>query len=180
MPTLVLLRHAKSAWGDERLADHDRPLAPRGERAAELLGVYLAQRAFAPDLVLCSTAARTRQTLDRVLAKLRSGAAAGKADSHAPADPEVRHERRLYLASAEELLERLREIPERAQRVLLVGHNPGLEDLAGSLAGTSGREELRGGLPTAACAELEVQGPWRALDRGGARLVSFRRPKDLV
>jgi phosphohistidine phosphatase len=182
--TLMLLRHAKSAWGDAELADHERPLAPRGERAAELVGVFLAQRGLVPDLVLCSTAMRTRQTLGRVLAQLGRAGAAEKGASHAAAAalaPEVRHERGLYLADAGALLERLRELPDERRRVLLVGHNPGLEDLARALASEESAEALRAGLPTAALVELELPvGSWRALEPGAARLARMRRPKDLV
>lgn len=176
MPTLLLLRHAKSAWDEPHLSDHDRPLAPRGERAAELVGVFLAQRGIAPDLVLCSTAARTRQTLDRVLARV---GATGSSRSGAQPAAEVQHERDLYLAGEGSLLARLRALPDVRECVLLVGHNPGLEELARTLAG-DGAAELRAGLPTAALVEFEVPVAWRDLAPGSARLVALRRPKDLV
>lgn len=170
---LLLLRHAKSAWDEQGAADHDRPLAPRGERAAELVAVFLAQRGPAPDLVLCSTALRTRQTLSRVLAHL---AAPGRA-------PEVRYEHDLYLAEAGELLERLRAVPDSVGTVMLVGHNPGLEVLAARLAEQDDTGEMRRlhtGLPTGALVDFSVANAWRDLAPGGARLEAFHRPKDLV
>jgi phosphohistidine phosphatase len=101
MPTLYLLRHAKSSWGDPELPDHDRPLAPRGERAAALIGEHLRSAGIAPALVLCSSAVRARETLDRV----------------AP-EGELRIEPELYGAEEHDLLERVRLLPSREGEAL--------------------------------------------------------------
>src|SRR5207245_6548503 len=94
--TLYRRRHAKSSWEDPTLADHDRPLAPRGRRASKVIAEYLRRQPSTPTLVLCSSSARTRETLKRISAGLRGGV-------------EVRIEERLYMASASGLLERLHE-----------------------------------------------------------------------
>ena len=107
---LLLLRHAKSSWDDASKPDHDRPLAPRGHRAAERVGAHLRASDHRPDLVLCSTSRRTRETLERL--------GLGGTD--------VRMEDRLYAADDETLLERVRELPEDVGAVLVVAHNPGL------------------------------------------------------
>src|SRR5437773_2595123 len=107
--TLYLLRHAKSSWEDPRLADHDRPLAPRGRRASKAIGEYLRRQSRTPRLVLCSSSERTRETLKRISAGLGGG-------------PEVLIEERLYTASAGALLERLHELDARLESVMLIGH----------------------------------------------------------
>lgn len=171
MPVLYVLRHAKSSWGDPDLPDRERPLAPRGERAAALLGAYLAQEQVRPDRVLCSPARRAVQTLAALCA-------------HWSGAPEPSLEEDLYGASAAELAERLRRVPGEIASVLLVGHNPGLHDLACALAGTGPPEELRRlrqKLPTAGWVELLLPGPtWRDLAPGRAELRRFRVPRDLV
>ncbi len=170
MKTLWLLRHAKSSWDHEGLTDHDRPLNRRGERAAERMAAHLEARGIHPDLVLCSSARRTRDTLER----LRPGL---------PPEIPVRIERDLYGAAAEEILERLRQLPQEVGAPLVIGHNPGLEDLARALADDgpeAARERLRRGLPTAALVEISLDaGRWLALRPGAGRLVSLVRPKDL-
>jgi phosphohistidine phosphatase len=152
---LYLLRHAKSSWSDPELADHDRPLAPRGRRAAKAIGRYLREQRIEPALVLCSSATRARETLERV----------GLPD--ALVEPE------LYGAGASVLLARLRQVPEDPPSVMLIGHNPGMEDLVRLLAG-----EAPDKFPTAALATLAISN-WASLDRGTAELVDFVRPKDL-
>jgi phosphohistidine phosphatase len=171
MKTLYLLRHAKSDWGDPGLDDHDRPLAPRGERAATVMGVHYAQQQYQPTLVLCSSARRTRQTLETLL-------------PHLPGDPELVVEQRIYLASCGQLLSRLQEICDGQSRVLLVGHNPGIADLARTLAGSGERASLRrlaARFPTAASAvcgfDLEC---WRDLAPGSGRLLAYVTPKELL
>jgi phosphohistidine phosphatase len=167
MKRLYLLRHAKSSWDDPTLADHDRPLAPRGRRAARVLAGHLQREGVAPELVLCSSSRRTRQTLKRIKAALRD-----KAD--------VQIESELYAASAAELLEVLHEVPDEVKSVMLIGHNPGIQDLAMSLA-SAGSEipRLRSKFPTAALATLELNGTWRELAPGSAELVSLVKPKEL-
>jgi phosphohistidine phosphatase len=168
MKRLYLLRHAKSSWDDPTLADRDRPLAPRGRRAAKAMAGHLKHEGIAPDLVFCSPSTRTRQTLSRVEPVLR-----GNAD--------VRIEPRLYAASATGLIEVLHEVPEEVGSVMLIGHNPAIQDLALSLArGGSEIERVRSKFPTAALATLEFNGGWRELEPGSAQLASFAKPKELV
>jgi phosphohistidine phosphatase len=167
MKRLYLLRHAKSSWDDPTLADHDRPLAPRGRRAARVLAGHLQREGVAPELVLCSSSRRTRQTLKRIKAALRD-----KAD--------VQIESELYAASAAELLEVLHEVPDEVKSVMLIGHNPGIQDLAVSLArGGPEIARVRSKFPTAALATLELKESWRELGPGRAELMSFVRPKEL-
>ena len=164
---LYLLRHAKSSWKDPGLRDRDRPLAGRGRRAAKAIARYLREQDIVPELVLCSTARRARETLERM-----EPALGGRA---------VRVEPELYGASAGALLEHLRGVPDAVGSVLLIGHNPGLQRLALELARPAPiLHELEAKYPTAALAMLVLQGPsWRDLDRGTAELVGFVRPRDL-
>jgi phosphohistidine phosphatase len=166
---LFLLRHAKSGWGDPRLADHDRPLAPRGERAVPKVALQLSRWLDGPLLVLCSTALRTRQTLAHVESVLT-----------VPVAVEV--ERGLYLASASALLERVQGVDVEVGRVLVIGHNPGICELAADLCDPAATHSarLRNSFPTAALARLEFEvADWGAVEFGEGRLVAFVRPKDL-
>ncbi len=163
---LYLLRHAKSDWGDPGLADHERPLSARGQRAAQDVAAYLRRRHLRPALVLCSTARRARQTLEAL-----------------GASGEVRYEDALYGAAAGELLERLRLVPEATASVLLVGHNPGIQELAVMLAGkgkAAPRARLNEKFPTGALAELVFHVPWAELAEGTAELTAFVVPRDLA
>ena len=176
---LYLLRHAKSSWTDADLPDHDRPLAGRGRRAADAIADHMRAEAIAPVLVLCSTARRARETCERV----------GPALGTAP----VRYEAGLYGASATSLLERLRGLPDDVGSVLLIGHNPAIEDLARLLVTANGGaagpgpggaipgdlERMRAKFPTAAIAVLEFHGTWPGLAPGEARLTAFVTPRDL-
>src|SRR5579863_8717406 len=123
MNWLYLMRHAKAAGERPGLEDRDRPLADKGERAMADLGAWAAQTGLAPELILCSPAARTRQTLALLL-------------PHLGGRPQVKIEDGLYLAGAEALLTRLRRVPARTASVLVLGHNPGLQVLALALAGS--------------------------------------------
>jgi phosphohistidine phosphatase len=163
---LLLIRHAKSSWDDPALADHERPLAPRGQRAAERIAEHLGGSDAAIDLVLCSSSRRTRETLERLSAPF------GRA--------EVLVEDGLYGASAGDLLERLHEVPDAVGGVAVIAHNPGIQDLTIELA-RDGRHVGRAlkKFPTAAVAVLEFDAPWSGLAEGGARLVDFTVPKDL-
>jgi phosphohistidine phosphatase len=169
MHRLFVLRHAKSSWNNAQLDDHDRPLAPRGERAAEALAAHVATIEPPPALVLCSTARRAQDTLEPVRAQLPDGTA-------------VLIEDELYGAGAPDLLDRLRDIPEDTPSVMLVGHNPGLEDLVKGL-GREGDPNLiarvHGKFPTGALATLAFPGPWKSLGWGGATLEAFVVPADL-
>jgi phosphohistidine phosphatase len=160
VPTLYLLRHAKSSWDDPGLADHDRPLAARGLRNVGVLSQHLRAAEILPELVLCSTAQRARETLAAVLPAFDG-------------ETEIRVERGLYGASAEELLERLRAVPEAVQSVMVVAHNPGLEELASRLAGAAAPERL----PTSALVELSSAGTWATLGDGPCRVVSSTVPR---
>jgi phosphohistidine phosphatase len=167
MSTLYLLRHAKAVPQDPD-GDAARALAERGRKAAAAMGRFLATLAPAPVLVLCSTSRRTRQTLDLVVPFLAE-------------PPQLLFEEGLYLAEARQLLTRLRRVPAGTASVLLVGHNPGMQELAARLAeGTGGpASRLETGFPTAALAEFELEAPWAELGRRRARLVRFVTPKEL-
>jgi phosphohistidine phosphatase len=168
--TLLLLRHAKA----ERLhgtPDHDRELAPRGRDDARLIGQWLSDplRDLAPDLVLCSTSERTRQTLVGVVA---GGASVG----------DVRFDQRLYDGGAISLLELLREVPDPVHAVLMIGHAPGIPMLATALAldGTGSAEALERlsqGFPTCGLAILQFEGGWAGLAAGTAYLREFVVPR---
>ena len=184
---LVLFRHAKSAWPD--LPDHDRPLAGRGRGDAPAIGRWLRETGCLPDLVWCSTAERATQTWQLAAAELG-------------ADPPVSYEPKMYGATGSELADLVRQAPPRTGTLLLVGHNPGLQELAVTLsaaaverAGDRERSAARntgGGaeaaatldrvarkFPTAALAVLEFGGGWPELSAGRARLVSFVVPREL-
>ncbi|TSE00890.1 histidine phosphatase family protein [Mesorhizobium intechi] len=168
MKQLLLLRHAKSSWGDPALDDFDRPLAERGLRAAKLIGRELEARDWLPDLVLASSALRTRDTWRLVAADL-------------PARPRVVFAEALYEASAADILSQIREVDPSSGCLVVVGHNPGLEDLAKQLAGsdseTKAQKRLEEKFPTAAIARFVFDGDWSGLSI--ARLTHCLRPKDL-
>lgn len=171
MKTILLLRHAKSSWAGVGKADHERTLSRRGEAAAETMARHIAREVARPGLVLCSTAARTRQTLAPVIKALG-----------VPAPPIIL-EQELYLAPEDTLLERLRRLPESLEVVLLVGHNEGIGELACSLAadGPAGLLALlREKYPTGALATLlPPAGPWSGLAPMTCTLSAFVRPRDL-
>jgi phosphohistidine phosphatase len=158
---LLLLRHAKSSWDDPTLADHDRPLATRGRKAAQLIGAYLRREQIPVSLVLCSSAQRARETLELV---------------DPPGDVQI--EQQLYGASSDQLLERVRQLPETRDSVMLIGHNPGIQDLTVCLTGDDG-EPREQKFPTGALALLTFAGPWRALRAGGVELAAFVKPREL-
>jgi phosphohistidine phosphatase len=167
--TLYLLRHAKSSWDDPSLGDRDRPLASRGRRAAGLLASHLGTDPIEVDLVLCSSAVRARQTLELVLPSLGG-----------PLD--IRFEDRLYGAGAADLLARLRSVDESTRTVLVVGHNPALQDLTETLAGDGEVYSLRAvrqKYPTGALATLSTRSGWSMLIPGSAYLDSFVMPRSL-
>lgn len=160
---LALLRHAKSSWSDSDLDDHDRPLAPRGRHAATRVGLYLRREGIAPDLVLCSSARRARQTLELLDLATHT---------------EVLVEADLYGATAAVLVARLRRVSETAQSVLLIGHNPGIQDAAITLS--TNPEDLSGKFPTAALADLLLPNTaWKDLSAGIARVHAFVTPRNL-
>lgn len=153
--TVYLLRHAKSSWSDPALADIERPLAPRGRKAAKKVAHYLRERDVHPDIVLCSPAARARETLAAI------------------SDGEIRPE--LYGASAAELVGVIRGLPDDAVSVLLVGHNPGFEDLVRAFASLPGEK-----FPTGALATFVFDCErWADVAPGGAELVDYVVPREL-
>ncbi len=153
---LILLRHAKSDWSVGH-ADIDRPLAPRGRRQAPEAGAWLAEHLDAIDLAVVSSAARSRGTWELVEEALDPR-------------PRVTVSDDLYAASADELLEVVAGLPEDARTVVLVGHNPGLEDFLSLLTD----EDVA--LPTSAIAVIHVDGPWSAVGSVRAKLVTSGRP----
>ena len=164
---LHLLRHAKSSWDDARLPDHDRPLSLRGIRAAGQMRRWLDDNDVRPAIVLCSTAVRTRETLAHVLPAL--------------GEPRVIVEAALYHADAESLLERLYALPDEAGEAMLVGHNPGLEQLVRLLAEPSDLRDTMEKFPTGALATLEAEGRvWPELQPGSMRLAELVLPRRLA
>ena len=168
MRRVYLLRHAKSSWKDQSLADYDRPLAGRGKRAAEAVASHIEAEGIRPDLVLCSPARRTRETLEGVKAAFGDRV-------------EARLDEALYGASEAELLARLRALPPEVHSVMIIGHNPGLEDLALALASEGAeRPRMAEKYPTAALATIDLPaGDWSAIQRGGGELLAYIRPRDL-
>ena len=164
MRTLYLLRHAKSSWDDPALPDHERPLAPRGRRDAKRIAKHLRRLEITPELVLCSSAVRTQQTLDLLRPRL--------------AEVSVRVEEQLYGASSDTLLARIRSVPDQVGSVLLIGHNPALQDLALMLCSSGELERLEAKFPTAALATLALP-RWSSLSPGAADLVAYLVPRQL-
>jgi phosphohistidine phosphatase len=166
--SLWLLRHAKSSWSDPGLRDEDRPLAPRGERAADRIRDYLDAEGIHPELALCSSALRARQTLARVLPALGT-------------DLEVHIEPALYTFDADVVLDRLGRISSDVTSALIVGHNPAIEDLAARIADRGDRlPNLSRKYPTAALAEIAfIDGTWGMLADRPGELVRFIVPRDL-
>jgi phosphohistidine phosphatase len=165
---LVLMRHAKSDWPDG-MADHDRPLAKRGRRDAPRIGRWLGESGYVPDAVVCSTAARARETWALASSGL-SGAVPGAA-------PAVRYEPRVYEATVLGLLMLARELDPGWRTALLVGHNPGMAELTVGLAGPAA-ERLRE-FPTAFTAVLGLPGTWADAAPGEAELLAFTVPAGL-
>jgi phosphohistidine phosphatase len=170
MLTLSLFRHAKSNWDDPGLKDFDRPLARRGEAAAPRMGAFMAERQIAPELILCSPALRTRQTLDRVLPYL-------------PGAPTIEYEDGLYLAAASLLLARVRRIAANVRHLMIIGHDPGMHGLALELAGSgdgADMQALAAKFPTAGLAVLTFAGDdWSQVHSGSGHLELFMAPKRL-
>ncbi|WP_260922233.1 SixA phosphatase family protein [Novosphingobium sp. 9] len=175
MKTLGLFRHAKSDWHDARLRDFDRPLNKRGRIGAEVMGRHIRQHGLDTGIkwnrVLASPAVRVTQTIDI------AAEAAGFT-------PPVKWDRRIYLASSPTLMEVLREQDDHAASALMIGHNPGLEDLIFDLVPDDGSSPLRDVVeekfPTAAFAviELDIE-TWSDIDDNCGRLTHLIRPRDL-
>jgi len=160
MRTLYLLRHAKSSWKDESLSDFERPLKRRGREAAQQIGERLAQEKLKNPVLICSPAVRTRETAELVLksSKLRV---------------EERWDERIYEASLRDLLQVVTEIPDDKKVVILIGHNPGFEELLAFLTGESRR------MPTAALAKIMFEVSWKDVEARSGKLDWFTTPKQL-
>ncbi|MFD7879329.1 SixA phosphatase family protein [Streptomyces sp. NPDC059766] len=164
---IVLFRHAKADW--PQVTDHERPLADRGRTDAAVAGLKLADSGIAFDLALCSTAVRTRETWKIAVSEF----------AHRP---KTAYEERIYDASPGELIALLNETPDDVHNLLLVGHNPGVQNLADILAGSAeddARQRMSArGFPAAAFAVLTFEGSWKTLEPGVATLVDYWAPSD--
>ncbi len=171
MKTLGLFRHAKSDWHDPRARDFDRPLNDRGQKGAALMGAHIAKAGPVWDRVIASPAIRVAETIER-------------AEQGAGASYTINWDRRIYLASSATLLDLLHEVDDEVGAVLMVGHNPGLEDVIFDLVPDDGssplRDEVEEKFPTATYAVLECSVErWADLAAGCAKLVHLTRPRDL-
>jgi phosphohistidine phosphatase len=167
--TLYLLRHLKSSWDEPGLPDRERPLAPRGRRAGKRVARHLRTEGASPDVVLCSPSVRTRETLKAILPSL--------------GDPAIDFPDQLYAASEDELLGAVRGVEPGVSSVLVIAHNPGIQDLAIALAGR-GDEELRERLdekfPTGALAALRFAvETWAEVEPRAGELVEYVVPREL-
>ncbi|QIK95194.1 histidine phosphatase family protein [Sphingomonas sp. HDW15A] len=163
MPRLLLLRHAKSSWDEDGLADFDRPLNERGRAAATAIGRYLAAQKVVPDRLMVSPARRTRETIERVLAEVSGW-------------PKPQYDDRIYEASSGDLSRIISETPAGTESLMLVGHNPGLGFIAAQLGGARAAVEL-GKFPTGSLAIIELSEPWAEAHSG--TLAAFVKPRDL-
>jgi phosphohistidine phosphatase len=162
MRTLYLLRHAKSSWKDDSLRDFDRPLKRRGREAAEQIGKILKAEKPKSLLLISSPAARARETTNLVL-------------QSAGLKHEPRFDERIYEADVRTLLEVVESIPDKTTTAMLVGHNPGFENLLSYLTGDDRH------MPTAALAKIEFEAEsWSEVYEGSGTLASFVTPKDLA
>jgi phosphohistidine phosphatase len=170
MRRLMLLRHAKSDWTRPGTRDHERALAPRGREAAPRIGRYMARHGLTPDLVVCSTATRTRETWDLVAPAFAAG-------------PPAIYEDRLYEASPDALIGVIKETKDSAHALMLVGHNPGLHNLAQRLIASGdieARQRLSEKFPTGALAVIDFAiDDWRKLHPRSGRLDRFVVPRAL-
>jgi phosphohistidine phosphatase len=171
--TLVLVRHAKSAWPD--VPDHDRPLAARGRRDAPAAGRWLRDHGWVPDRVLCSTARRARETWELVANGLEI-------------TPLVSFEPAIYQATSAGLLHVIRRVPPPTLALLVIGHDPSIQELAVTLTGSgdepggrpdAGADRMAVKFPTAAIAILTFAGSWKGLGPGRARLARFLTPREI-
>jgi phosphohistidine phosphatase len=164
----MLLRHAKSDWSAGGMADHDRPLNRRGQETAPRIGAYMVRHGLVPDRVLCSTARRARETWKEIAGEFEH-------------DPPTSYEDRLYNATPDAILGVIRETKTAIRSLLLVGHNPGLQDLAGVLIASGDldhRERLREKLPTAGLVVIDFAlDDWAKLHPHAGRLERFVAPR---
>jgi phosphohistidine phosphatase len=166
---LYVLRHAKSSWSDPLLDDLDRPLSARGVRSVALLSRHLKAAGVVPDLVLCSPARRAVETVDGLRPALREAAT-------------VWFDHAVYDADADDLLALVRTVPREVRRLLLVGHNPAVQELVLDLSRDhldERRAAVQAKFPTGALATLRFEGGWSALAPGTARLTDLVTPRSL-
>lgn len=171
MKRLTLLRHAKSSWDDPVSRDFDRPLNKRGERAAVTIGRHAREQGLHFDYLIASPAVRVVETLDKFIEGFGQTL-------------DANWDRRIYLASSATLMDVLRDLPDAAGDVLMMGHNPGMEDLILALVPDDGssllRDDVEVKFPTASLAILEIGvDHWNDVATNKAKLVSFTRPRDL-
>ena len=170
MLTLTMLRHAKSSWGDPLLRDNDRPLNTRGKSQAQQMGDHLSQQGIDPDLIICSSAKRARQTLKQVSKNWQT-------------DANIIFEDRLYLASTSAILSLLVEHANDANHIMIIGHNPGFHMLASSLANMGDAhdlETLSQRYPTGTLCVIKSKAKqWQNIDNGTGELAIFTTPKSL-
>ncbi|SFW49585.1 SixA phosphatase family protein [Amycolatopsis australiensis] len=160
---LIILRHAKSAWPDD-VPDHERPLGPRGLRDAPRLGRWLGDNGYVPEHVLCSTARRTRETWAGIAGEL-------------PSRPDVEYDDDLYGAGPAEFLHAIRGVSDEVATLAVVGHEPGVSELALHLAGYGDdTRQVRAKFPTGAAVVVDTADSWADLETG--KLVAFFRPRD--
>jgi phosphohistidine phosphatase len=168
MKTLHLLRHAKSSWKQVGLDDHERPLSKRGRAAASAMAKHMKRAGIEPDIVLCSTAVRAKETFDHIAKKLKP--------------KKVLFKRGIYEEPGRHLWKCVRALSERADTALMIGHNPGLHTFALTLADIDSVEHLPpsgGKFPTGALVTLSFDGRWKDLRPRTARVVSFVQPREL-
>ena len=167
---LLLLRHAKSDWGDPKLADIDRPLNTRGKAAAISMARYMKEAGLLPNQVLCSTSQRTRETLARLL-------------PYQPQEARIELLSDLYRQSEDDYAGLIRKFGGRAQNLMVIGHNPATEETAFSLAGTGSHTamaDIEEKYPTAALAVIDFDiSDWSELKAGTGHLERFVKPRDL-
>src|SRR6266849_1792892 len=171
MLRLMLLRHAKSNWSSPGMQDAARPLTDRGEAAARLMGGYMARHSLVPDRVLCSPARRTRETLAGIAAQW-------------PADMDAVFDQRLYAATPQAVLSIVRAQDNAARTLLVIGHNPGLQEAAELLIAAGDvelRERLREKFPTAALAVIDFTiDKWRSIHERSGRLDRYITPRSVA
>jgi phosphohistidine phosphatase len=170
MLTLSLLRHAKSSWKNPSLADFDRSLSSRGEVAAPVMGKAIAEHGLVPDLVLCSSSRRTRETLELVLPSLEP-------------KPEIRFVEALYHAEPDVILGLLHGEPPQAKHIMVIGHNPGFHAFAYEAVGSGpllARDRLAVKLPTCGLVVIRFrQSSWQEIGYGKGELALYLVPSDL-
>ena len=162
MKTLLLMRHAKSSWQDEGVSDHERPLNKRGERDAPRIGSLIAEQDLCPDLIICSTAVRARTTAQAVA-------------HHCGHGNPIRLEADFYLAAPHTYIETFGLLPDAIDRVMAVGHNPGMAQLLWKLTGADK------GFPTAGLAHIDLPiDAWQEFSEATrGELVNYWRPREL-